>query len=875
MGWDTRLAWSGEVPLTWPGLGPVALQRFTSRNGTEFPDAVDPSRVWKAHNITFGSGGDHVAGRWGRQIGFNRVHPATEKGRITLPYFKGLWPSSGKLLVGLWMQHNYTMSFIPFLSTRGGSSPLVYLSGYSAGNVRHGVYSASGAQIGDQPLGTPWGATYGYQWLGQLIDYDARTSQIISVNRDTGQSFISSPLALSGPPAAASPADLDVFDLRTAGYWAGGYVDEVLVAHPDKTFSLSAFVAALAGGTYARGGESTAFTVSDGAVRAIERATLLTGAERVTLSGRVEPSIAAATPYWSTDGGSSWKTGSSVPSGLNGLLRWEVPLAAGDAFTGLDLLPPSPELAAIPAQKMKQRGTLRVPLSASYTGTPRWTVAAPGIDAEVSDSTLTLRPGWASGDIGVTVTLRDDWDRRVSRTFTLRVDPEDWEPAEAPQYPRTPIVVGEGRDTEAIIDASEATVVKEVNGEHSLEFSVPVKHPRAGLLLNETPVELAGELYRIRRVTTSRKKRAPSLEVYCEAKFYDLAYSGQVEAKEYLQAAAGTAMEDALKGTGWTVGAVTVVTRRTYTTESMSPLALLRTIQAQHGGDLLFDGHKQTVSLVSRSGRDAGVAFLYGRGLSESKRVVDTTSLVTRIIPRNADGVGIETVNGGVPWVEDYTYTGEVRSAVYNFQAGASPFTMLAMASATLANRSKPSYSYEFTVADLSHITGQPVDAFDVGDVVTVIDQELDIRESQRVLKVEHDVISPWRTKVTLSGKLRETGGRSADEAGALSTGSTQSTFDLVPYNALKNGRFDNGLAHWAGAGVAIVDGEGTGDYAVRFAGSGSHWIEQTVAPDNRDNYTLSLDVRSSSAGVVPDLRAIVTVHYEDGTSEAIPVELV
>jgi len=876
MGWDTRLAWSGEVPLTWPGLGPVAAQRFTSRNGTEFPDAVDPSRVWKATNVTFGSGGEHVDGRWGKQVGFNRVDPATEKGRITLPYFQGLWPSEGKLLIGLWTQHNYTMSFLPFLSTRGGSSPLVYLSGYSEGNVRHGVYSASGEQIGDQAIGTPWGVTYGYQWLGQFVDFDTRTSQIISVNRDTGESWISSPLDLSGAPAAASTADLDVFDLRTAGYWSGGYVDEVLVAHPDKTFDLDRFVAALAGGTFARGAdEGQPFTVTDAAITATARGMLRTGAERVALTGRVEASRADAKPYWSMDGGTSWQTGSAIPSGLSGLLRWEVPLGPGEAFTGLTLLPPSPELSAIADQKMTQRGTLRVPLSASFTGNARWSVVAPGVEGEVSGSTLTLRPGWASGDIKVTVTLRDDWDRVASRTFTLRVDPEPWEPAEAPQYPRTPILVGEGGSTEAIIDASAATVVKEVNGEHSLEFSLPVKHPRAGLIVNEQPVELAGELYRIRRVTTSRSKRAPSLDVYCEAKFYDLAYAGTVPAIEYLQAAAGTAMEDALKGTGWTLGAVTVVTRRTYTTEPSSPLAMLRTIQEQHGGDLLFDGNAQTVSLVARSGRDAGVAFLYGRGLSESKRVVDTTSLVTRIIPRNADGVGIESVNGGIPWIEDYSYTREIRTATYDFQAGASPFTMLSMASATLANRSKPSYSYEFTVADLSHLSGQPVDAFDVGDIVTVVDQQLGIRETQRVLKVEHDVMRPWASKVTLSGKLREQGSRSATEAGALSTGSTQSTFDLVPYNALKNGRFDNMLAHWAAAGVEIVDGEGTGDYAVRFSGPGSHWIEQTVAPDNRDVYTLSLDVRSSEAGVIPNLRAIATVHYEDGTSEAIPVELV
>ncbi|MFJ6532488.1 phage tail spike protein [Microbacterium sp. NPDC091662] len=879
MGWDSRLAWSGEVPLSWPGLGPVALQRFTERNGTEFADAVEPSRVWKAINIDFAgaSSGDHTEGRWGKEVGFNRVDPAAEKGRVTLPYFDGLWPSSGKLLIGLWLQHRYTMAFTPFLSTRGGSSPLVYLSGYSAGNLRHQVYNAGGATVGDLGIGTPWGITYGYQWVGQLVDFDARTSTLISVNRDTGESWISPALALSGPPAVASKADLDVFSLQTAGYWSGGYVDEVLVAHPSASFNLRGFVDALAGGTWARGeDESVAnvFSVTDTAVTANTSGTLQTGAERVSWTERPDPSIRNAVPYWSTDNGKTWLTGAQLPARLTGLLRWEIPLTSGSTFTGLELLPPAPTIAPIDNQSVEQRGTLTVPLTASWAGLARWTVTAAGVAGEVSGTTLTLRPGWASGDIPVTVTLRDDWDRIATRSFMLNVYPQPWEPAEAPQYPRTPIVIGDGDEAEAVIDSLSASVVKELNGEHLLEFSLPLRHPKASLVVNEQPVELAGELYRIRRVTTERKGRAPALAVYCEAKFYDLAYAGQVPAREYLQAAAGTAIEDALVGTGWTLGAVNVTTRRTYSVEEMTPLAMLRLIQSQHGGDLLFDGRAQTVSLVAQSGRDNGVAFMYGRSLSGSKRVVDTTSLVTRIIPRNADGVGIESVNGGVAWVEDFTYTDEVRSAVYNFAEGASPFTMLAMASATLANRSKPSYSYEFTVADLSHSSGQPVDAFDVGDVVTVVDQELGIRESQRVLKVEHDVARPWASKITLSGKLRELGSSSAAQDAALSTGSTSSTFDLVPYNLLKNARFDNLLAHWASSGATVVDGRGTGDYAVRFAGSGTRWIEQTVQPDNRDVYSLSLDVTSSEAGVVPTLRAIATVYYEDGSSESIPVEL-
>ena len=75
-----------------------------------------------------------------------------------------------------------------------------------------------------------------------------------------------------------------------------------------------------------------------------------------------------------------------------------------------------------------------------------------------------------------------------------------------------------------------------------------------------------------------------------------------------------------------------------------------------------------------------------------------------------------------------------------------------------------------------------------------------------------------------------------------------------MPFNLLLNGRFDNGVNHWARQGVSVVEnGQGTSDYSALFAGAGERWIEQTVSPDNRDAYTLSFDITSSGPqGWVP-----------------------
>lgn len=882
-GWDDRLSWSGETPLDYPDLNPVAFTRMDGAGSASWPDDVNPGRSWELHTENPAANIAADTGAFARFLRVNNSNPSTDQSRVTMPYFPGLWPGAdGKLLIGLWSQQAYVMSFSPFLSTRGtpGHAPLAYLSTDSAGTPRQQVYNAAGGLVLDVYETTPWrGDTQAWVWHGQLVDLAAGTSRLLSVRRGSATPFIGPVRALSGAANAATTANLDVMALQGSGYWSTGNIDEIMVAHPGEEFDVEAFMDRLALGGFADARATTEtrtrLVVTDESVHAAEAQVFSTGAERVAWSSPPEVSNPAAVPFWSTDNGETWSTG-DLPVVLSGLLRWEVPLGQGEQFTGLDLLPTLPTLAPLPDIDLAQHEVATIPLDATWSGSPTWSVAAAGLSATVTGSTLTLTAGWAAGDLPVTVTLRDSYGRSVSQSFTVTVQPHDWTPPPPPQYPRAPIVVwdDDGPDA-AIIDARSAVVKHEVNGEHTLEFSIPRNHRHASNLVSERMVELAGERYRIRRITDAREGRAPVTTTYCEALFYDLAYAGQLPARDYLQVPAGQAIEDALEGTDWTIAAVTVTTRRTYSVEETNPLAMLRTIQEQHGGDLLFDNTNRTVSLVTRSGRDAGVSFFYGRDLTESKRVVDTTSLVTRIYARNEEGVTIAAINNGLPYVEDFTWTDEVREATYDFASGTSPFTMLSMTQATLANRSKPSFSYEFTVADLSHRSGQAVDRFDIGDLVTVVDDEMGIREAQRIIAVEHDVIRPWASTITLSGKLRELGGSSGTEAGALTTGSGSSAFDIVPFNLLRNARFDNGLAHWASSGVERVAGEGTGDYAVRFQGPGRRWIEQTVQPDNRDVYALSLSVDPVAGGTVPPVRAIVTVEYDDGTSDVVPVDLV
>lgn len=886
--WDTRRDWSGEAPAA----GAYLLQRFESVEGTgttrTLADAANPDAPWSVLNYA-GSAG-LASGRWGNHLTFNRTNPATEQTSLRVPYRAGMWPSSGVLLFGAWAALSFSMAFTPILSTRNttGKTPLVYLSALGDGRPRAMVYNAAGAAVMDQSepaASIPWTQTPNvWVWYGWQIDLDARTSQLVMVNRDTGQKYVGPVRAMSGAANAACEAALEVGTLSpTAAYWANGWIDEVGYWQLAAPVNLAALAESVRLSLPARGRDgASALDVGDGGVIATAPATLLTGARPAAWAA--EPSVVTTPPIGATpaallssDGGATWDAPATLPASFDGLVRWSVPLAAGEAVEALELIeqPPAPALDDGMLEAV-QGATVTVALTGSWYGTPTFTAIAPdGVRVTFDATIMIIEAGWAVGSWPITVVVADDTGRTASAVWPLTVTEPDPAPdAPNPVYAESPLILYSALDERAAVlpDPVGAVLTDEVNGEQTVTFVMPEAHRFRDLVRVERIVEVAGELYRIRRLTSYREGGVPLVEVYAEARFYDLGAAGQVTAREFAGVQPGTAIAYALDGTGWTIGRVNVTTARSYALEEGSPLAALRQIAKVHGGDLTFDNTNRTVSLLTFAGRRNGLTFIYGHGATGAKRVEDTTTLVTRIYARNADGLTIADVNGGVPYVEDNTWTTEVRSAVYDFKSGTNPYTMLAMAVAALGKRSRPSLSYEVDVVDLSAWSGQELDRFAVGDEVRVVDTELGVDVVDRIVRLEYDLVRPWASKVTLAEKLRQLGDSDSTDAGVLNTGTDIDTRDMVPFNLLHNARFDNGLAHWAASGATIVPEGVTGPNAVELGGGGVRWIEQTVAPDTRDVYTLSFALSAIGwpDGVTPELLAVAEVTYDDGTTETI-----
>ncbi|WNM67992.1 minor tail protein [Microbacterium phage SirVictor] len=407
------------------------------------------------------------------------------------------------------------------------------------------------------------------------------------------------------------------------------------------------------------------------------------------------------------------------------------------------------------------------------------------------------------------------------------------------------------------------------SNESTLEFSVSLADPKATLMESEAPILFKGRHYVARGVTTRRSKNEAIVEVYAERNWYDLLYAGQIDPQTWTGSAFDV-MSSILAGTDWYVGQVDPTAVLGWENDSTTVLGMLKQIAKVYGGDLVFDDKTRFVHLLNQGGRDRGTYFDYVNGISSAVRREDTTNLVTRLYGRNADGLTIAPANGGVDYIEDFTWTDQVRVSTYDFKSGMTPQAMMRFLTAFLADRAKPTLSYEYQVSGLVDRV-EEVDRFEVLDIVFVMDEDYGQSVKNRVVQLDIDWVDLRKSKITLANKLRSLASSDdSSDPGALTTGQTIDTRDINPFNLLVNSRGDNGMAHWAGQNVSVVEGGATGRYSFAFGAAGGS-LEQTVTSDNRDSFVFSAQVDADTDAA---LQIEVTFQYTDGTSETQTLEL-
>lgn len=446
-----------------------------------------------------------------------------------------------------------------------------------------------------------------------------------------------------------------------------------------------------------------------------------------------------------------------------------------------------------------------------------------------------------------------------------------------------PIVLDQNRVKLAVLDhATDIVLNQELNGADSLEFLLPFDDPKSVELQNENLIQLVNDEYMIRKVVKARDESGiKTIWVYAEAVWYNLQYAEPLTVAEWEDVEPGVPMADILEGTGWRVGKVDITNQRNLSVDLglTNRLKALREVSDLWGGTLMFHPKTKTVHLIAHDYEDPGIAIVYRKNLKRIEAEYDTQDLITRLYPYGKNSMSIKDANEGKEYIENYQYTRQVRVRSFKDQRFTNPYHLKEKAEEILDKLSLPRASYKISASDLSHLSGLEHEAFKLGDLVNVYDDELGVNLKTQIVKWKYNVLEPWNTELELASiqpGLEELLKSVSEVAGNLQSEDTvnhQDMLNLMVFNYLLNSRAENGDAYWVNNGWEIDPSFGySGTASFRCVGSlgSAKTLSQKVYPSHRDHYTLSLRASTSEVTKGPDGRVGVEVEikYTDGTSE-------
>jgi len=289
-----------------------------------------------------------------------------------------------------------------------------------------------------------------------------------------------------------------------------------------------------------------------------------------------------------------------------------------------------------------------------------------------------------------------------------------------------------------------------LGGEDRLTFSLPHLLP---LDLTGALLDMAGKIYRVMVVSETEDEQGVRLvEVEAWARWHDLTKMPALPAHEWTDVPAADIVLWLLAGSGWTLGFVaTSVRRHLRWSGGCNRIQLLREIEQIFNGELIFDTALRTVSLVPVGGTDKGLFFLRGKNLRRVEIETSTIETVHRLYPRGAQGLTIESVNNGIPFLEVPSVHTPPPSATLEASAFTDAAQLKHYAELVFATMLAPRVHYMCSIVDLSALPEHQEASLNIGDIVTVYDEDAGVHIKTRVVRWKYDVEAPWQSEIELA----------------------------------------------------------------------------------------------------------------------------
>ena len=184
-----------------------------------------------------------------------------------------------------------------------------------------------------------------------------------------------------------------------------------------------------------------------------------------------------------------------------------------------------------------------------------------------------------------------------------------------------------------------------------------------------------------------------------------------------------------------------------------------------------------------------------GKNMNEMVKEKDVTSLGTRIIPLGANNLTIESVNGGVDYIEDSnarSLYGTIEKTV-QYSDITDPQELYDKAVKDLPNNTQPKYLLSTKALDLSFISGTDIKTFKLGTNLHLINPILNVDDTYKIVSLDLDLLQPYNPAIEIANKPV--------------TGTT--AINDLRKDSISNNSVHNGVQVGDDFGIRIVSGDG------------------------------------------------------------------
>lgn len=199
----------------------------------------------------------------------------------------------------------------------------------------------------------------------------------------------------------------------------------------------------------------------------------------------------------------------------------------------------------------------------------------------------------------------------------------------------------------------------------------------------------------------------------------------------------------AVAPTGWTVADYSGLTYlRTLHLTGITPLGVLEQCRSTFSGvTFRFDNVNKVIEIINmKTGTNLGAFVTRDLNLKKTEYKGKSTGFATRLYAYGKDDLSIASVNSGLPYVDNNTYSDRIVCAYWKDERYTVAENLKAAAQERLAELAVPSRSFECDVVDLAKTNPEKYSELDfvMFSVVSLIDQT---RSGQ---KIDHIVVERW-----------------------------------------------------------------------------------------------------------------------------------